>query len=487
MAGGAALAAQGRISGAYPKDKATQTLWVNANIPANSVYVGGKAYPNQPWKNTGGTWQQISSPGGAGAQALLTGGAAYNGYKQGGTVQAALQGGQGAAQIITNQPYLTGVSGAMGAINTPNQAKTFLDQTAGSVVPNFVRDYAQATDPLQRQTSVSNPVTSMKNAITNGIPGLREKNLPQVDLYGNSIPRNGGVAGALLNPFNPQSSRTSDLTNALGTIHNVQDVNGKPLSIPTQLNKSITIAGQNGQKIKLSDAQRTGLIQTSGQAAYNQANAFIHTPAFQLANPSQQSKMLGDIFSGQRNLAETKIPGSGVKLDTNGKAIVAGRSPTIDPHSQKVTVTGKYSLPKNPNAKPVSHNTTTTYDQKSNTWTQTNSKTGRVVTIAADGTRTVVNAGIRIPRAKTASSRTSTGLSGVRVSRSGRISAPRIKGVSAMPRLAKGSSYKPPKFKVASAKAPKFKVAPAPKVATTTIKLPSFAVKSSRVNRKALA
>lgn len=348
MGGGAALALQGRVSGGYPKDKATQQLWQSANIPANSVYVGGHAFPNEPWRNYGGTWQQISSPGGAPAQAALTGGAVIDGAHNGGVPGAIIGGTQGAAQIVTNQPYLTGVSGAMGAINTPNQAKSFLDQTAGSVVPNFIRDAATSTDPLQRQTSVQSPVTSMKNSITNGIPGLREHNQPQMDVFGNSLPRNNDPFTAAFNPLNPQSSHPSDLTAAMGAIHNTKDANNKPLPIPVADNKKIQYATTNGPKATLSDAQRTQYVKQSGSAAQAQMNNLIHTPAFTNATPAQQSKMLADIMSGNRNFTTNQLPNSAVKLTGPGKMVARGQTPAIDQTTGKVStaanVTGSYKL-----------------------------------------------------------------------------------------------------------------------------------------------
>lgn len=353
MAGGAALAAQGRMSGEYPKDKATQALWTRANIPANSVYVGGKAYPGSPWKNSGGSWQQIGSPGGAPAQAALTGGAIADGYKQGGVPQAIVQGTAGGAKIVTDQPYLTGVSGAMTAINTPSQAKSFLDQTAGSVIPNAVRDYAQATDPLQRQTSVSSPITSVKNSITNGIPGVREKNLPQVDLFGNNIPRNNistndkvNVLNSMLNPYNPQLSRNSDITNALGDIHNVKDQNGKPLTIPTQLDKKITL-NENGKKVQLSDAQRTQLIKTSGQASQSEIQRLMQSDTWKNATPQQRSEMLAGsngVVTGQRDLAKHDL-GNSTKLTAAGNAAQRGSLPTLN-SSGKATYSGNTNDPR---------------------------------------------------------------------------------------------------------------------------------------------
>lgn len=329
MAGGAALMAQGRMSGAYPTDKGTQALWQQANIPENSVYVGGHAFPNQPWKNYGGTWEQVGSPGGPAAQSMLAGGQAYQGYKKGGAAGLVEQGTAGAAKIATNQPYLTGISGVMTAINTPDQAKQFYDQTAGSVVPNFLRTAASATDPLQRQTSVQSPVTSMKNAITNGIPGLREKNQPQVDVYGNTLPRNAGPVSTYLNPLKPQSSRPSQLVDQLGAIHNQQDVNGKALTIPTQIAKKYPITLANGQKVPLTDAQRTQFIQQSGQASQAELAQLFNSPDYQNADAATKSKMIGDVVSGQRDVAKQAY-GSATKLSSAGKAVQQGRLPVVN-------------------------------------------------------------------------------------------------------------------------------------------------------------
>jgi hypothetical protein len=217
----------------------------------------------------------------------------------------------------------------MGAVNTPAQAKTFLDQTAGSVVPNFVRDTATSTDPLQRQTSVQSPVTSMKNAVTNGIPGLREKNQPQLDVFGNQLARNNGVLNAALNPLNPQKSTPTPLTNAMGAVHNTLDANGKPLSIPTQEAKKIQYATPSGKKATLSDAQRTQFIKQSGQAAQTSLNQLINTSTFKNATPQQQQKMIADTVSGQRNLAMSQMPNSAVKLTGAGKAAKDSNAPTI--------------------------------------------------------------------------------------------------------------------------------------------------------------
>ena len=326
MGTGAYLALRGRVVTNYPADKATQQLYQAANVPGNpALYVGGKAYPNEPWKNTGGTWEQIGSPGGFAAQSLLAGAATAQAAKKGGVLGGVEGGVSGTAKIVTDQPYLTGISGAMTAINTPDQAKSFYDQSAGSLVPNALKYVATATDPLQRQTSVASPLTSAKNAITNGIPGLREKNQPQVDTFGNVQKREQSPVGTLLNPFKSQASNPSSLTTALGNIRSSANLTtGKPLPIPTQINKNYPYKNAQGKPVQLTDAQRTQFIKNTGQAAQQQLNAVVNDPGFKSLTPQAQSSTVGKIMSTIRSTAKDALTLTGGKSSTPSGSTSSG-------------------------------------------------------------------------------------------------------------------------------------------------------------------
>lgn len=351
MYAGAQLANQGRMSGEYPTDRNEQALWQLENKPANSVYVGGNVTKNQDgtFKRTGGTWEQIGSAGGPAAQALLTGGAIGDGSKKGGAVGGIEQGISGGAKIVTDQPYLTGVSGAMSAIQTPDQAKSFYDQSAGSLIPNILRTAAGATDSSQRQTSVASPATSAKNAITNGIPGLREKNQPQVDVFGHTVPRNQGPVGTFLNPFHPQRSNTSNIDQNLESIRtNSKDSTGTPLSTVSQINKKFTIPEVKGKNLQLSDSQRTQFIQETGSRSETGLNKLIDSPQYKSANPQQKSKLVGDVVSGNRELGEAAIPGTkqSAKPSSNAKAADNNRLPTINSTGGVTTAVSKKDDPR---------------------------------------------------------------------------------------------------------------------------------------------
>lgn len=313
---GAALMNAGRMTGAFPTDPKEQALWQREGKQPNSILVGNK-------------WQSIGSLGPA-AQALLAGGQYAAGTQQKGLVGGVQQGAAGALRAITDQPYLTGVSGALNAINTPTQAQSFYDQTAGSIVPTGLAQVAKATDPLQRQTSVggpNGPIQSVKNAITNRIPGLREKNLPVQDIFGNNQPREGGVLTNLLNPLNPTQAKGTDaVTQEIQRLFNVPDVNGKPTGGVSQVPKTLSVK-VNGQTVKVSPQDRSTFIAQSGPQIYSAVNQLIQTPQYQALDDAGKAKAIDNIVSAYRGAQKVSQLGANPKTLTTGeKAVLNGGS-----------------------------------------------------------------------------------------------------------------------------------------------------------------
>jgi hypothetical protein len=155
---------------------------------------------------------------------------------------------------------------------------------------------------------VASPATSAKNAIFNGIPGLRETSQPQVDTFGNVQTREQSPLGTMLNPFKPQASNPSSLTSALGNIRtNPNPTTGKPLSIPTQINKNYPFKNAQGKQQQLTDAQRTRFIKDTGQAAQSQLNAVVNDPGFKSLTPQAQSTAVNKIMSNTRAIAKDNL------------------------------------------------------------------------------------------------------------------------------------------------------------------------------------
>lgn len=195
---GVALAKNGNISLGYPKDPATQAQWKAEGKTPYSIKVGDK-------------WVSMNYVQPVGA--LLAMGGAY---------QEARNEGKGAtdawnamfgtvANSITSQSFLQGVSGTLNAATDPERyASKFMNQTAGSLVPNIVRSAARSTDENARKTDT--PL----DAIKSGIPGKVRKSLPvQTDALGRTVKRPSSAANTFLNPLRPSTVHETPVTKEL--------------------------------------------------------------------------------------------------------------------------------------------------------------------------------------------------------------------------------------------------------------------------------
>ena len=107
-----------------------------------------------------------------------------------------------AARTVADQPFLTGVSGAMAALQEPErEGARFVQGLQASAVPAIVGAVARGTDPTARMRE------GMLGPIQERIPGWRESLPPQRTAFGDPVQRapEGNVAErlveALFNPF----------------------------------------------------------------------------------------------------------------------------------------------------------------------------------------------------------------------------------------------------------------------------------------------
>jgi hypothetical protein len=87
------------------------------------------------------------------------------------------------AQAVTNQTFLQGITNFVNATSDPARfAPRFLQQLAGSMVPNIIGQPTAMADPFVRE------VNGMLEAIQARIPGMRQDLIPKRDWLGEPVP-----------------------------------------------------------------------------------------------------------------------------------------------------------------------------------------------------------------------------------------------------------------------------------------------------------
>jgi hypothetical protein len=195
MAGaGAALAGAGEMTLGYPQDEKERKLWELEGKQAYSVKVGNKwvslnyFQPAGVLMAAGGAYKQAVDEGKTPAEAL--------------SIAAANTG-----KAFTEQTFLKGVSGALNAVNDPKRsASRFLESTAGSVVPNFIRSIARSNDPKKRE------INGVLDSVVGGIPKLREGLLEDRDAFGAGMDRPSSGVNSFVSPARPSDIKPGDAT-----------------------------------------------------------------------------------------------------------------------------------------------------------------------------------------------------------------------------------------------------------------------------------
>ena len=188
---GAQLYNQGLITGSYPTDQKERDLWDLEGKQPNSVKVGDQ-------------WISLNYMQPMGM--LFAAGANYSKARTDGKDPAASYSSAlaGASKSFTEQSFLKGVSGGLQALADPQRsAEKLFEQTAGSVVPNFIRSAARSNDDVNRvQDGVGESVMA-------GIPGLRQMLPERTDIFGDVLPRKTSGPNSFLNPLRPSDVRPS--------------------------------------------------------------------------------------------------------------------------------------------------------------------------------------------------------------------------------------------------------------------------------------
>jgi len=171
------------------------------------------------------------------------------------------------ANAITNQTFLQGIATFTEAIAQPERKMArFFQNFAGSVIPAAVGQTAQMVDPFQRE------IASIRDAVQNRIPGLREQLPPQRDPFGEPVPspeRMGWISPVLLKDQSTDKVRTEAARLGIG-----EGKAPKTIQMPTG-----GIGGKLGQ-VELTPEQRDVFGDVAGHTAYQVMQQMVESPGW---------------------------------------------------------------------------------------------------------------------------------------------------------------------------------------------------------------
>jgi hypothetical protein len=313
IAAGFALAANGLLTGGYPEEDKDRKQWEIEGKQPNSIRVGDR-------------WYSLNyiQPFGA---ILNVGAGMYNtGKEDPDAVDRIISGVTTGTGSIKDQSYLQGLSSTLDMLDQGASSdyarERFLNSTAGSIVPNFVRSGVRAADDKQRQTN------SPLDAVKSGLPKLRGTLETKKDMFGNDLPPKDTFLNQFINPLKPSKVQEGDATTQeLSRLNNA-----KQGVFPTKVTKD-ALEGASEKQIKELDAN-------TGKATKAIWDKIIATDGYKNLSDEDKNKVLTaakkDVtaiekrkYSADKELGEyaqgydgkqTKLSTSQVELMNNGDA-----------------------------------------------------------------------------------------------------------------------------------------------------------------------
>jgi hypothetical protein len=287
MAGTAALAAHGFVTGGYPADpKERDTLptgwqpW-SLKIPdgnGNFTYVdmskiGTPAIPFAIGAVIGQSLQEgsISDPG-------------------------RLAGSLG--KFMTDQTFLQGLNAVVNAMQDPKRyGENVTEQLATSFVPyaSFARQMTRALGQADR-----NPKGAIQ-AIEALIPGVAENVPRRQNALGQDIQSDQTGAGAFISPLKYSSSQPEPILNAF------RDVGMGIPSAPTEIRVKNPLTNSLSPPMTLTEAEKSTYQQKFGELLQQRLNAQVSDPNWQRRTPEARKKVLEVQTQAARDYAEAQV------------------------------------------------------------------------------------------------------------------------------------------------------------------------------------
>lgn len=277
----AAAVGSGLATGAGPEDPAHRPLWLSTHR-ANSLRIGDH-------------WQDYRSLPVAEPLSILAN--AFEAYHEGRAsdhdvtqVLGALAARMG--NVVTSQPFLSGLTDFINAMERPQEAgSTMLKTAAQTVVPyaGALRNTTRAVDPVIRE--VHSPLDAAKEII----PGLSSTLPPRLDLFGQPLTRPGGPVTRALSPTLPVPASSDPVATYLDTIQ-------QPLRTDRR-ETSLNIAP--GVRIPVPADVDLSRRESGGQTLHAVLEQVIANPRFQALPAPQQQAIVSQLTNEVRGQART--------------------------------------------------------------------------------------------------------------------------------------------------------------------------------------
>lgn len=270
MAFGAYLYQHGLMTGNVPTSPKERAQFDSEGKQANSVYLFGQ-------------WRQLNKLSPLGN--LLGLGAEFErlGQNKFG-VDLAVSTAFAGAKALTDQTFLKGVSGALGAVTNPDQnATSYINSTVASIVPAIIGRTTTTIDPTRRVPD------GVLEALQARMPFLSESLPAKRDVFGNAIQ----VAGGRLNLIDPFAT-----TNA----------NHNPLfAESTRLGVSIGNPATTISKTKLTNREYSALQIVRGKVLETALTELTSSDSYKKANVTQQQKEFEDTITAVNRAAYDQV------------------------------------------------------------------------------------------------------------------------------------------------------------------------------------
>lgn len=273
-----------------PNNERERELWKLEGRSANSIKIGDK-------------WRTVQTLGPIGNVLIIGGHFQKMLDEEGSPTKAIVTALAGGAKSFSEQTFVRGVNQAVDALTDPERSfENWFSSMSGSLVPTIVADTARAMDEQERRA------IGPKERVQKRIPILREKLEPQIDVFGQDLPRYGGnVLETMADPTRPSKIRQDVVVDEL---RRLWDKNIKVS--PTQL------GDKKGYEI-LTDEENTQLWRRSGELTYKLLLALINNEAYQNTDDFQKGKAVEVMTRKAKEAAKAEIVN--IKLN-QGKTIM---------------------------------------------------------------------------------------------------------------------------------------------------------------------